>query len=97
MTTTSVATAAEAGTLTEQQDVPEGAVASLVCGIIGFLIPFIGFILGIIAIVLGNKARKQPNGGMGMAGFVLGIITTVGYGVLFAYLIGVAIFVATST
>jgi hypothetical protein len=32
-----------------------------------------------------------------MAGFVLGIITTVSYGLLFTYLIGVAIFVATST
>jgi hypothetical protein len=91
------ATAAEAGSLTEQQDVPEGAVASLVCGIIGLLIPFVGFVLGIIAMVFGNKARKQPNGGMGMAGFVLGIITTVSYGLLFTYLIGVAIFVATST
>lgn len=97
MTTMNVATAAEAGSLTEQQDVPEGAVASLVCGIIGLLIPFVGFVLGIIALVLGNKARKQPNGGMGTAGFVLGIITTVSYGLFFAYLIGVAIFVATST
>jgi hypothetical protein len=97
MTTTSVAAAAEAVTPTQRQEAPEGAVASLVCGIIGLLIPFVGFVLGIIAMVLGNKARKQPNGGMGMAGFVLGIITTVSYGLLFTYLIGVAIFVATST
>ncbi len=56
---------------------PEGATASLVLGILSLFIPFVGLVLGIIAIVLGNKARKQPNGGLGAAGFVLGIIGTV--------------------
>ena len=56
---------------------PEGATASLVLGILSLFIPFIGLVLGIIAIVLGNKARKQPNGGLGTAGFVLGILGTV--------------------
>ena len=98
MTTTSVATAAEAVTPTDrQEEAPEGAVASLVLGILSLLTPFVGFVFGIIAIVLGNKARKMPNGGMGLAGFVLGIITTAGYGLFFAYLIGVAIFIAMST
>ena len=74
----------EAVTPTERKEVPKGAVASLVCGIIGVTIPVIGFIPGIIAIVLGNKSRKKPNGGMGTAGFVLGIITTVFYSFVFS-------------
>jgi len=100
MTTRSVSTAdhpGEAVTPTNANEAPEGAVASLICGILGFVTPLVGLVFGIIAIVLGNKTRRQPNGGMGMAGFVLGIITTVSYGLLFTYLIGVAIFVATST
>ena len=60
-----------------QRSPAEGATASLVLGIISLFIPVVGLGLGIIAIVLGNKARKQPNGGMGTAGFVLGIIGTV--------------------
>jgi hypothetical protein len=56
---------------------PEGATGSLVCGILSLFIPVVGLVLGIIAIVLGNRARKEPNGGLGTAGFVLGIIGTV--------------------
>lgn len=60
-----------------------GAVASMVCGIIGFFV--CGLIFGIIAIVLGNKAKQviatQPGayGGAGMAqaGVIMGIISLV--------------------
>jgi len=75
-------TASETVTPIEREELPEGAVASLVCGIIGITIPVVGFVTGIIAIVLGNKARKQPNGGVGTAGFVLGVITTVLYSLI---------------
>ncbi|MGI6152683.1 MAG: DUF4190 domain-containing protein [Christensenellaceae bacterium] len=55
-------------------------IASLVCGIIGFLIPFFGIVLSIIALVLGNSARKiLPDGqrGLATAGWICGIIGTV--------------------
>jgi uncharacterized membrane protein len=98
MTTTTAAIAAsDAAIPADGQAAPEGAVASLVCGILSFIIPIIGFILAIIAIALGNNARKKPNGGMGLAGFVLGIITTVLYSLTFAYIIGVMIYIAANT
>jgi hypothetical protein len=56
-----------------------GAVASLVCGIIGLLV--CGVILGPIAIVMSNKAKRNiaadpryTGGGLATAGLVLGII-----------------------
>ena len=61
------------------------ATAALVLGIIGlffFWIPFLGVILGIIALILGIKGQKDKNGniasnkGLGVAGIVLGSITT---------------------
>lgn len=52
-------------------------VASLVCGIVGIIIPYIGLILGILAIVFSHRQKRiQPNG-MATAGFVLGIIAIV--------------------
>jgi len=99
MTTASVALAAhsaQAVTPTNHQEVPKGAVSSLVFGILSFFIPFIGFFLAILAIDLGNRARKKPNGGMGLAGFVMGIITTSLYGFMIVYFIGVAIFIWAS-
>ena len=57
-----------------------GATASLVCGILSLLIPFVGLALGIVAIIFGNKARKRlPDAekGMATAGFALGIAGTV--------------------
>jgi len=62
------------------QETAPGAVASMVCGIIGIFC--CGIVLGIIAIVLGNGAhkriRQRPDlyggGGMATAGVVLGII-----------------------
>jgi hypothetical protein len=99
MTTMSVATAVQTGeavTPTDNKEAPEGAVASLICGILAFATPLVGIALGIIAIALGNKARKLPNGRMGMAGFVLGIITTATYGLALSYIIGVAIYIVAS-
>ena len=56
------------------------AIASLVCGIVGFL--FFGVILGTVALVLGSKARtrisSQPErlkgSGLALAGMILGAI-----------------------
>lgn len=58
------------------------AIAALVCGITGFLIPFVGFVLAILGIVFGVKARAEIDAssgelggrGMAVAGFVLGIV-----------------------
>ena len=65
----------------------EGAVASMVLGIVSMFLSCFGWITGIIAIVLAAKAMKQINdssgqfGGRGMAitGLVLGILAVVGY------------------
>ncbi len=74
-----------------------GAVASMVCGIIGIFC--VGLVLGIIALVMGIGAKKkiQQNpgmyGGNGMAtaGVVLGIIDVVGWAILIAWVIGMAV------
>jgi len=65
-----------------------GAVAALVCGLIGLV--FCGVILGIIAIVNASKARSEiarnpryGGGGMATAGLVLGIVDCVLHGVVF--------------
>ncbi len=59
-----------------------GAVAAMVCGIIGLV--FFGLILGIVAIVKAKKAKeyiasdpRYTGGGMATAGLVLGIIDLV--------------------
>jgi hypothetical protein len=61
-----------------------GAVASLVCGILGFFI--CGLVLGIIAITKAQEAKRAigsdpryTGGGMATAGMVLGIIDLVGF------------------
>jgi hypothetical protein len=65
-----------------------GAVASMVCGIVGFVagcVPFAGIVLGIIAIVMFSKSSKAiiasggvlQGKGMGIAGLVLGILAIV--------------------
>ncbi|MFC2172804.1 DUF4190 domain-containing protein [Acidobacteriota bacterium] len=67
------------------QERAPGALASLLCGIIGFFV--CGPILGTIAIIQGNKARKlvrefpeqYTGGGLGTAGLVMGIIDLVGW------------------
>ena len=57
------------------------SVASMVCGIVGLVIPFFGFVLGTLGIVFGaialNQINKAPSlGGKGMAttGLVCGIV-----------------------
>jgi hypothetical protein len=61
-----------------------GAVASLVCGIIGLFL--FGIVLGIVAIVNANKAKRliasdprYGGGGMATAGLILGIICLVAF------------------
>jgi hypothetical protein len=64
-----------------------GAVASLVCGIIGLII--CGLILGAVALSMALKAKKAikenpdmyKGGGMATAGLVLGIIDIVGWAI----------------
>ncbi|MHC4547774.1 MAG: DUF4190 domain-containing protein [Planctomycetota bacterium] len=63
-----------------------GAVASLVCGILGFFI--CGLILGIVAITKAQEAKRAiaadpryTGGGMATAGMVLGIVDLVGFAV----------------
>lgn len=54
-----------------------GATASLVCGILSILMPFIGIALGIIAVIFGNKSRKklpESERGLASAGFAFGIV-----------------------
>jgi len=57
------------------------AITSMICGILGIVIPYLGFILAVLAIVFGaiaiHQTGSQPNlGGRGMAiaGLVLGIL-----------------------
>ncbi len=53
------------------------ATASLVCGILGFVVPVVGIVLAIIAMVLGLSAKKrlpENERGMASAGSVLGLV-----------------------
>lgn len=53
------------------------ATASLVCGILSLVIPFVNIILGIIAIATGASAKKNGfAGGKATAGIAMGIIST---------------------
>lgn len=66
-----------------------GAVAGLVCGVIGIFV--FGIVLGIIAIVMGNGAKKKvkehpelyTGDGMGTAAIVLGVIALVSFFFIF--------------
>lgn len=78
-----------------------GAVASMVLGILGIVIPYVGWILAIIAWVLGAKARNRiredpslQGKGMATAGFVLGIIGTIG--LLLVVILAAVVFVLVS-
>ena len=80
-----------------------GAVASLVCGIIGVALVCAGLVLGIVAIMQSKKAKRliaaNPGqyGGAGMAtaGFILGIIATI-WGAFWAVYFVVIIIVGIS-
>ncbi len=74
------------------------AIASLVCGICGLVIPWVGFILSVLAIVFGGVAisqtRKDPSlGGRGMAiaGLVCGIVAISLWVILIAW-VGILMF-----
>ena len=69
------------------------AVASLICSLLGFCIPFVGGLLGIIFGMLGIKrARVTGNGnGLAVAGLVIGIVSLLGW-VVFAAVGGAGYF-----
>lgn len=50
---------------------------SLLCALFAFVLPLIGIVLAIVAIVLGNKHRKDSDGGLAKAGFIIGIIVLI--------------------
>lgn len=91
-----IATDVPKSSVLPQQSVPSegvrknapGAVAGMVCGLIGLF--FFGIILGIIAIIAGSSAKRKikehpelyTGEGMAMAGFILGIVD-VGFFFLF--------------
>jgi len=64
------------------KETPGPAIASLVCGILAFFIPFFGFVLAILAIIFGVRARgivRESGGrlrgeGMALAGIICGIV-----------------------
>lgn len=67
-----------------------GAVASLVCAIIGYF--FLGIVLGPIAIALAKGARRRiqenpelEGKGLAIAGLVIGIVDTVLWGLVVLY------------
>lgn len=72
-----------------------GAVASLVCGIVGVVFGCVGLILGIIAIKQSKKAKAliascpgtYGGGGVATAGLILGIIATVWGALGMAYML----------
>jgi hypothetical protein len=70
-----------------------GAVASLVCGLVGLLI--CGVVLGIVAIVKANEAKRAiaadpryEGAGMATAGFVLGIVDLVVFAIGLLVILG---------
>jgi len=73
-----------------------GAVASLVCAIVGYF--FLGIILGPIAIALATGARRRirenselEGNGLAIAGLVIGIVDTVLWGFLVLWIIIIVI------
>jgi len=69
------------------------AVAALVCGILGLLIPFVGLLLALLGIIFGGVGMAQTSrdpylGGKGMAiaGLVCGILGLIGWISVFAVL-----------
>ena len=74
------------------------AIAALVCGICGLVIPWLGFVLSVLAIIFGGVAISQTGrdprlGGRGMAvaGLVCGIAAIVIWVIIIAWL-GLLIF-----
>jgi hypothetical protein len=74
------------------------AVAALVCGICGLVLPWIGFLLSVLAIIFGGVGMAQTSrdpslGGRGMAigGLVCGIVAIVLWIILIAW-VGILMF-----
>jgi hypothetical protein len=73
------------------------AIASLVCGICAFFIPFLGIILGILGIVFGfvaiGQIGREPylrGKGMAIAGLVCGIVVIAAHAILIGILASLA-------
>lgn len=70
------------GVSTSRGETPGLAIASLVCGILAFFIPFFGFVLAILAIIFGVRARgmiREAETGLegenlALAGLICGIV-----------------------
>jgi Domain of unknown function (DUF4190) len=62
------------------------AIAALVLGILGFVFPLICGIPAIVFGVIGRTRAKEggPNGGLALAGLILGIVSTAFWILLFA-------------
>jgi len=78
-----------------------GAIASLVCAIIGYF--FLGIVLGPIAIALATGARRRirenpelGGNGIAIAGLVIGIVDTVLWGIFVLWIIIIIIIAATA-
>lgn len=77
------------------------AIAALVLGILGIVVPYIGIIMGIIAIVFAKLSMDQirmtgeEGRGMAIAGLVCGIVSTVLYGIILLLLL--IVFLAASS
>lgn len=76
----------------EQRKTSGLAVAAMVCGICGLVVPWVGFVLSILGIVFGgiaiSQTSKNPNlGGKGMAiaGLVTGIVAIALWVILIAW------------
>lgn len=72
----------------------DGAVASMVLGILSLVIPYVGWIMGIIAIVLGKQADRRiaqdpslQGEGMAKAGRVMGLVSVIIYAAILAIII----------
>ncbi len=64
------------------REIPGVAIASMVCGIVAFFVPFLGFVLAVLAIIFGVRAKtmiresegKLGGEGMALTGLICGIV-----------------------
>ena len=53
-------------------------IISLICGILGFIVPFVGLFLAIVAIIFGLKGRKEDDEPLlATIGLILGLIAVI--------------------
>ncbi|OAB45476.1 DUF4190 domain-containing protein [Paenibacillus glacialis] len=78
------------------------SIAALVLGILSVATPYIGLLFGIIAMILASislkelKYKNEEGRGLAIAGLVCGIVGTVIYALLIAFLVVIFIFAASS-